>query len=410
MNILFLNGYFYPENTPFTHIECDILKALVKAGHTVDVICPVPCRGIDEKTRAEYSQKYEESMFDGKVRVHRFDLAAEEQSTLKRFLRYILCDIKEYKIAKNYKGKGIGAVFAVSTPPTQGFLAGKVAKKLGAKCIYNVQDIFPDSLITTGLSKAGSLLFKIGRILEDKTYALCDSIIVIAEDGRKNLLGKGVLASKLTVINNWIDTDEVKYAEKDKNPIFDEFGIDKSKFTVLYAGNLGASQDIKVIIDAAKICEDDENIQFVIFGSGIKENESKTYAKSAGIKNLTFLPLQPPERTADVYSAGDACVVTCNKGTGKTGVPSKTWSITACSRPVLLCFDKDSDLYRLIDENSLGLCADAGEAQTLADNIKRLAGDKALCEKLGKNARSYAEKYASSEVCAKEYVKVIEGR
>ena len=410
MNILFLNGYFYPENTPFTHIERDILKALVKAGHTVDVICPVPCRGIDEKTRAEYAHKYEETLFDGKVRVHRFDLAAEEQSTLKRFLRYILCDIKEYKIAKNFKGKGIGAVFAASTPPTQGFLAGKTAKKLGARCIYNVQDIFPDSLITTGLSKAGSVLFKIGRVLENSTYALCDRLIVISEDGKKNLLGKGVPESKLTVVNNWIDTDEVKYIPESENPIFDEFGIDKNKFTALYAGNLGASQDIKVIIDAAKLCEDDENIQFVIFGSGIKEEESKAYAASVGVKNLVFLPLQPPEKVSAVYSAGDACIVTCNRGTGKTGVPSKTWSITACSRPVLLSFDKDSDLYRLIDENELGLCADAGDKDSLAVNIRRLAGDKALCEELGKNARSYAEKYASSEVCAKEYVKVIEGR
>ena len=132
MKILFLNGYFYPENIAYTHLEQDIIKTLVENGHTIDVICPIPSRGVDAETRKKYSSMLEESMYDGKVKVHRFPLGEEKESTLKRFARYFVCDFKTYFLAKKYKAD---VVFAVSTPPIQGMLAGKVAKKIDEKMI-----------------------------------------------------------------------------------------------------------------------------------------------------------------------------------------------------------------------------------------------------------------------------------
>lgn len=75
--------------------------------------------------------------------------------------------------------------------------------------VYNLQDIFPDSLVGTGLAKKGGLLWKIGRVIEDFTYKHADKIIVISEDFKKNIMAKGVPEDKIVVVYNWVDQNAV---------------------------------------------------------------------------------------------------------------------------------------------------------------------------------------------------------
>lgn len=397
MKILFLNGYFYPENIAYTHLEQDIIKTLVENGHTIDVICPIPSRGVDAETRKKYSSMLEESMYDGKVKVHRFPLGEEKESTLKRFARYFVCDFKTYFLAKKYKAD---VVFAVSTPPIQGMLAGKVAKKIDAKFVYNLQDIFPDSLVTTGLTKKGSLLWKIGRKIEDYTYRNADKIIVISQSMKKNIMQKGVPEEKIELISNWIDTEKVKPVSKEANGLYDEFGIAKDKFIVVYAGNFGAAQGADVVLRTAELLKDDADVQFVIFGGGAEFETAKEAAK--GLPNVIINPLLPVERVPEVYSLGDVALITCKKDVGSSGMPSKTWSIMACNTPIIASFDTDSELSEILESAKAGTTVEPENADALAEEIIRYKAEKLEC-----GSRNYVYENASSEVCTAKYVEVM---
>lgn len=397
MKILFLNGYFYPENIAYTHLEQGILCSIVEDGHVVDVICPIPSRGIDGETRKKYASIREESMYDGKVKVHRFKLGEEHESTLKRFVRYFVCDFKTYFIAKKYKAD---VVFAVSTPPIQGFLAGKVAKKIGAKFVYNLQDVFPDSLVTTGLTKKGSPIWKIGRKIEDYTYKNADKIIVISNSMKQNIMQKGVPEEKIVVISNWIDTNAVKPVEKQDNRLYDEFGIPKDKFIALYAGNFGAAQGADVVLRAAELLKDNDDIRFVIFGGGSEFEGAKEKAKH--LPNVIMNSLLPTERVPEVYSLGDIALITCKKGVGGSGMPSKTWSIMACNTPIIASFDTDSELAAILKEADAGVAACPEDEKALAKAILTAKNEKKECK-----AREYVCKHASADVCPKKYVEVL---
>lgn len=397
MKILFLNGYFYPENIAYTHLEQDIIKTLVENGHTIDVICPIPSRGVDAETRKKYSSMLEESMYDGKVKVHRFPLGEEKESTLKRFARYFVCDFKTYFFAKKYKAD---VVFAVSTPPIQGMLAGKVAKKIDAKFVYNLQDIFPDSLVTTGLTKKGSLLWKIGRKIEDYTYRNADKIIVISQSMKKNIMQKGVPEEKIELISNWIDTEKVKPVSKEDNGLYDEFGIAKDKFIVVYAGNFGAAQGADVVLRTAELLKDDADVQFVIFGGGAEFETAKEAAKE--LPNVIINPLLPVERVPEVYSLGDVALITCKKDVGSSGMPSKTWSIMACNTPIIASFDTDSELSEILEEANAGVCVEPGDAKLLSQAILRAKSNDRLCR-----SREYVCNCASADVCPQKYLAVL---
>lgn len=392
MRILFVNAYFMPEIISFTHLEQDLIQGILDAGNEIEVLCPVPTRGIDKQTAKQYKKIKKEVLFDGKVTVKRFWSPQEGHNPLMRAFRYFWCNWREYRLGKKYKD--VQVVFAVSTPPTQGWLAGKLAKKLKARFVYSLQDVFPDSLVTTGLSREGSLLWKVGRRLENSTYAKADKIIVISYAMADNIREKGVPDEKIRVVSNWIDTEAIQPVKKEDNRLFDEFGIDKEKFTVVYAGNFGAAQGADVVLEAAKLLPD---VQFVIFGGGAEFESAKQ--KASEIPNVIINGLLSQERVSEVYSLGDVALITCKKGVGGSGMPSKTWSIMACNTPIIASFDTDSELAQVIDKANAGLCVEPEDPEVLAKAIRRLQK-----EKFFTSGREYVCRCASKSVCVQKYI------
>lgn len=403
MKILFINAYFYPEEIAFSHLERDIISALLGAGNEIEVICPIPTRGISKDKAKEYKNIRSETVFG--VRAVRFWAPQEGKNPIIRALRYFWCNLREYQIAK--KRCGVDAVFAVSTPPTQGLLAGKIAKKLGCKFVYSLQDIFPDSMVNAGMMKKGSILWKIGRKIEDFSYRSADRIIVISEAFKKNIVEKGVPEDKIAVVPNWIDTDAVMPVDKKDNRLYSELKIDKNKFTVVYAGNFGASQGAGIVVKSAELLKEQENIQFVVFGAGSEYADVKEYVKNKCLKNIKTFDLLPAERVSEVYSLGDVAVITCKKGVGKSGMPSKMWSIMACDTPILASFDTDSELSSILKQTGAGICIEPENVSLLADTILKIYESN---HKFPLNGRRYVFENASKEKCVKIYQEVIEGK
>ncbi|MBO4694002.1 MAG: glycosyltransferase family 4 protein [Clostridia bacterium] len=396
MKFLFLDAYFEPEQTSFTHLETDLIDYLTDVGNKIEIICPTPTRGVTQETRRKYKRKKREILSDS-VSIIRFAAPAEGKNPLIRAFRYFWCNLKTLRIGKKYKYADV--VFSNSTPPTQGFIAAKVAKKLKIPFVYNLQDIFPDSLVNAGMTNKGSFLYKIGRKIEDYTYKNADKIIVISESFKKNIMEKGVPEGKIEVIPNWIDTKKIKPINREDNPLFEELGIDRKKFIVLYAGNFGASQGTDVIINAAKYLQGEPDIHFVLFGGGSEFERTVKQISEDNLTNITINPLLPPERISEVYSMGDVAIITCRAGVGNAGMPSKTWSIMACNTPIIASFDTNSELNKILSYYQAGVCVPPENAKALVSEIK-LQKDNIYAYH---NIRESIKKLCDKKTCIEKY-------
>ena len=481
MKILELPAYFYPERMSSSHLDDNLREALANAEIEMAIYCPTPTRSITLEERRVYRKKKLEKMYSGMATVHRFSLYGEGKNPILRALRYTLACIMQFNRALFAKdARSCDVMFITSTPPIKGAMAG-IAKKFNRKpIVYNLQDIFPDSLVGSGLAKKGSLLWKIGRVIENFTYRNADKIIVISQDFKRNIMAKGVPEEKIVVIYNWVDEKTVQPLAKEDNPLFEEFGLSREKFIIVYAGNLGNAQNISIILQAAKLLKDDDlndddnldnnqmvgsdekkvnnnfnhnqGIQFVIFGTGGLEEELRRTIEKEHLDNVRLLPLQPYERVSQVYSLGDACIVSCKEGLGGSAMPSKTWTIMSCGRPVIASFDEgelkdivegkvDGNLDLNLDDNdnqdnnfnldlgvdenldlngNLDLCDNknvgakpcgiftkAGDKEAFKEAILKLYRNPELCKEYGRNGRQFILQNLTKEVGTRKYVEVI---
>ncbi len=403
MKILFLDAYFEPEQIAFTHLENDLLESLVNAGHEIEIICPTPTRGISREAALEYRKKKSEYLFNGHVHVTRFWAPYERKWPSIRALRYFWCNLRTYQIG--IRANGIDTVFSNSTPPTQGWISGMVARKLNAPFVYSLQDIFPDSLVTTGLTKQDSLIWKLGRIIENNTYSRCSNIIVLSNAMKKNLLQKGADSGKIHIISNWVDVDRIRPVAKEDNQLFDEFRIGRDKYIVLYAGNFGAAQGAEIVLDAAEALSQESIIQFVIFGGGPGYAAAAERAKN--LSNVFIHPLLPQEKVPEVYSMGDVALITCKKGVGKSGMPSKTWSIMACDTPIIATFDTDSELAEMLNGSHTGICIMPENPALLAETIMRMKASSESSMSAIPSSREYLLYSCSKEKCVAKYIALL---
>lgn len=400
MKVVFPCSYYLPETAASLYITDNIVHACADKGIEVDLYTPSPTRNVPDGSVWER----EERQMDGKLRIHRFHLYGEGKNPMLRALRYFLGEfiLLHYCMWKKYD-----VAFVDSTPPIQGLKMPLIKWLKRKPTIYNVQDIFPDSLVGTGLTHEGSLIWKIGRMVEKITYRYADKIIVISEDFKKNIMAKGVPEDKIVVVYNWVDQNKVVDVPREENKLFDAYGLERSKFYITYNGNIGLTQNMDMLLDVAKeLQEEYEDIHFVLVGNGAYLDEVKRKVADQQLENVHLLPFQPYEDISHVFSLGDASLVISKPGVGANSVPSKTWSIMSASRPVLANFD-ENELKTIIENNHCGIFTKAGDKDAFKESILTLYNHRDLCKEYGHNGRKFVMNNLTREVGTQKYVDVI---
>ncbi len=400
-----INGYSYPEKIAFSIMELSLYKTFAQYHILTDVITPTPVRGISDDEYEKYYYVTEEDMYDGWVKIHRYKLGKEKNAIIKRAFRYVKGAAKSYFSGISYKDSEL--IFSTSTPPMQGFLCGLVKNKLRIPFVYYLCDVFPDSLVNCGLTHKGSLVWKIGRVIENYTYKKANKIIVVSHDFKQNLLAKGVPEDKIEIVYNWIDPDSVIPIPRKDNKLFDDYALDRDGFYIVYAGNLGTAQGVRILVDAAAILRE-ENINFVIFGNGTEEEDIRRRIRSLHLTNIHVFPMQPLSRISEVYSLGNVSLVSCKPGFGSVGMPSKTWSIMSAAVPVLLCFDDGTELKDIVVGNNCGVFSKAGDNWALAEMIMSLyKSDSVYLSNLGHNGRNFVTNNMSTKICTNKIISIF---
>ena len=396
MKILIPFSYYHPEQCAGLFVIDDMTVEAARQGIESVINVPTPTRNVAPGAKWDR----EETLCDGKVLVHRFRMYGEGKNPVLRALRYLLCEIVQlyYMLWKKYD-----VAFIDSTPPIQGLKLPIVRLLRKKPVVYNAQDLFPETLSGTGLAKQGGVLWKIGMWVSNVTFRNSDKIIAISNDIKRSMVARGVPAEKIEVVYNWVDEKAVQPVAKEDNPLFEEFGLDRNKFTIVYAGNLGNAQNIGIVLDGAKELPE---VQFAVFGSGGLENEVRKRISDEGLTNVHLNPLQPVERVKYVYSLGEACIVSCKEGLGGSAMPSKSWSIMSCGRPVVASFD-EGELKEILENNNCGVFSHAGNVKEFVTAVRQMATNREQCEEMGKNARQFILDNLTKEVGAKKYVEII---
>lgn len=392
MKILFQANYFPPEVGTAPHLSFEMAESLARLGHQVTVVTGFPGYNVSSApTRYGRKWLFRERM--GQVNVVRirspFGYGNSRSArglwhmTTPFFLGLRSCALPRHDVMLTF-----------SPPLVSGLVARCVSARHRIPWVVNVQDLFPQSAVDLRLLK-NRMLIRFFERLERYIYRKADAIIVMSRGNRDFVVNRGGNPDRVRVVANWVDTDAIRPDER-MNRFRQQNGLGH-KFVVLFAGTMGWSQGLGVVVEAARLRREDTDMLWVLVGDGIEKSRLKDSAK--GLANVRFLPMQSKEDYPQVLAAADVCLAILHPDVATPAVPSKIATIMAAGRPVVACFPQ-GDATRIVREAECGRVVPAGNAAALAQAIDGLRWDRVARERMGAAGRQFVEKNFSRETAA----------
>jgi colanic acid biosynthesis glycosyl transferase WcaI len=396
MKLLCLAYYFPPEIGSGPHLPFELCESLADGGHEVSVVTGFPRYHV-EVMPPQYRRRvfYREAMSGINV----FRVNVPNTCTKQRYLRGATQQIIPWLYAlRALRLEKPDLVFAITPPLGMGQAARLVARRFRIPCVVNVQDLFPQSVIDLGMLHNRSLI-RYFEWIEGKLYRNSNAITVMSDGNRDFVIAKGGDAGRVQTIPNWVDTDLIQPSDR-MNAFRKTHGL-AEEFTVLFAGTMGWSQGLDVVVDAAKLLTDQTDIRFLFVGDGVEKPRIQQRAEN--LSNVRFLPMQTKAVYPEVLAAGDVALVTLRSEVATPTVPSKISTIMSAGRPIIASIPLCGDVPKLIRKADCGLVVPAADARTLADAILTLRNDPAQTRRMGMNGRRFAEQNLSRTECMRRY-------
>lgn len=385
LHIAFFNRAFYPEVSATSQLLTELAEGLSRDhGCRVSVVCGMP-QGIFPGTWAVpkgWRLLFQERL--GEIIILRVrGTTFPKQIFLGRVFNYLT-----YFGCACFGGmqlKRPDVVVALTDPPVIGLAALLAARRFRSKLIISYRDLFPEvARLLEGFQSplVEAILNSVNSIL----IRQADRIVALGHAMRNRLVNeKGAPSEKVVIIPDWVDTAAIAPGPKE-NPFSQQYGL-LDRFVVMHAGNIGVSQNLEVLIEAAKALSHLPNMVFVLIGDGVKKGYLQAKVKMLKLANVLFLPYQPKEELTHVFATADCFVITLKPGLAGYITPSKLYGILAAGRPYVASVDEECDVARISRQYQCGLAARAGDALDVADKIQLLYRDRALCQRMGTNAR-----------------------
>ena len=293
--------------------------------------------------------------------------------------------------AANFVRAGRPEVIVLFTPPMFLGLVGVLFRWVWRRpLVINIQDLPVDAALALGLLKP-SLPLRILQGMEKWIYRQADMVVTISPSMLANVRAKGVSASRLMLVPNWIDVKAAERAAPAKNFLADHPDA-AGKFTVAYAGNLGMKQGVDLLVRAAHAAAAESDLHFFVIGDGADKPRLMALAAELGLRNCTFLPfLSPPEYSA-MLAEVKVVFVAQRSGAGDNFFPSKLLGIMARSKPLLVAADETSELTQVIRSAQCGLVSPYEDVAKLVENLRRMKNSDDL-DAMGQRGRKKVEEY-----------------
>ncbi len=351
------------------------------------------------------AEKYDEVvLLYGSLKLMDIDLSAKikharlirynRKSTFSRIFTWLYASVQIFfKLLFVYRKHEIMYV----TNPPMSYFASCFFRRRFSIIVY---DIYPDALKNIGI-RENSFVYKIWDICNKKIFVSAHKIFTLS-DGMQNCLVQYVPRNKIVVIPNWSHLSDITPIIRKDNPFILNLKLEK-KFIVLYSGNIGYTHNLEVVIEAAQLISDDNDIVFMFIGDGAKKKKLQQMTEKYALGNCLFLDWQPGNQFLNALSAADMSVVTLNETTAMLSVPSKTYNLMAVGSPLLAIANKESELAKLVTSYKCGSCFDGNDPREIANYIIMLKKNESLRMQISEYSR-----VASSHFTKQNALKYVE--
>ena len=400
MRLLVLCPHYDPDAAPTGEVMAAIVSELARRGHEIRVVTSLPWyrrHRVEPGWRGRPVRAGVARGGVGVTRVHPFPTA--KGSVAARAAGFAGFTVLAAAAAVAARDRP-DAVLAMSPPITLGLAGWATARRWRVPLVFNLQDIFPDAAIDTG-ALASRRVVAAARRLERFIYDRAAAVTVLSEDMRANVAAKldpGRSAS-VRVIPNFVDTSRIRPRGRDTAYRI-EHGLG-DRTVVMYAGNVGFSQPLDLLVAAARTHRHRDDVVFVVNGEGSARRALE--ASAASLPNVVFVDYQPAERLDEVLATADVHVVVLRERLARSSVPSKIYSILAAGRPVVASVDPDTELPRMIDEAGCGVAVAPGDQFAFDAAVATLLDDPAGREAMGRRGRAYVEACMTPQAVAAAY-------
>ncbi len=390
MKILFVTQWFDPEPT-FKGLP--YARELINLGHEVEVLTGFPNYpggNIYDGYRVRFLQK---EIMEG-VSVTRVPLyPSHDRSSLGRIANYCSFALSSALMGP-ILAKKADVIWVCHPPATIGLAAMTISTLRRTPFVYEIQDLWPDTLSATGMFQNKAGLAIVGKWC-DLIYRRAVKIIVISPGFKKKLIERGVPEDKIEIIYNWTYDCIVPEGRSEEMAI--KYNM-AGKFNILFAGPMGKAQALESVLDAAKMLDGNQNKAFFTFmGGGIEVNHLKATASDMGLGNVQFLPRVDKSEIGKYLALADVLLVHLRDDPlFRITIPGKTQGSMASGKPILMAVEGDA--AELISNAKAGVTCTPQDPKSIAGAVKqlmRLPRDE--LEQLGKNGRSYFD----NELCLK---------
>ena len=270
--------------------------------------------------------------------------------------------------------------------------------------IFWVQDLIgvaTKRLLPDRIPVIGTLVGEYYERLERRLLKKSDALILITEDFLPIMQAYGIRKNRLHVIENWAPLDEVPSRPR-VNAWAKKHGLHDKK-TLLYAGTLGMKHNPQLLLDLAQHFNHEDAVQVVVVSEGQGADWLNEKLESLDVDNLMIMDFQPYERLPDVLGTADILIAVLEPDAGVFSVPSKVLTYHCASRPLLLAVPSENLAAQIVEGNKTGLCVPPTDSLLFRASAERLVNDNALSQRLGENARQYAEDTFDIESIAEQF-------
>lgn len=403
MKIVLITDSYPPEIRSASHLMQELAEKLRDNGHEICVVTSYPQYNFSEDLDEAYSKEY--SLENGVAVIRVKTLPHHKVNFVIRGIAQLTMPYLFIRKIRKYVKGDVGTVIVYS-PPLPLYRVGEfLKKKTGASFFLNIQDIFPQNAIDLDVLR-NPLIIKYFESMEKKAYESAAQLIVHSE-GNKDFLksNKNIDGEKIHVIHNWIDSSLYKKAER-TGRFRQKYGL-KKEFVILFAGVIGPSQGLDIIIEAAAKVKHKKNIRFLFVGDGTEKSRLQRMTDDFGLSNVVFAPFVSKKDYPALVKDSDIGLV-CLTSKNKTPViPGKILGYMAAAIPTLAFLQKESDGHSLINQANCGYTAIPDDSEAVAQLILDVYERRHELPQLGTNGQKFVTQEFSIEKTIEKLIEMF---
>ena len=402
MNIWILCHYAVPPSLGGINRHYYFKRYLEKMGHTVRIFTSSHIHNFNINM-IEGKELYLEKEVDGEV--YTFVRSSNYRGNgISRLFNLVSFPFRMVRACKQFPAPDV--IYTSSPALPTSFMVMRYALKKNIPCVFEVRDLWPESIVEyRGISRNNPLI-KILYGMEKWMYRKADQIIFTMEKGVNYITGKGwdrvIDIRKVHNINNGVDLEEYRSnlaAYKLEDPDLDN----PDTYKAVYTGSIRQVNNIGMLINAwRKFSQDTSNkVQLLIFGKGNEKDDLVRYCAEQNITDVVFKEQVDKKYIPSILSKCDLTIMHGNStGLMKYGAsPNKLYEYLAAGKPILFTYPSEENP---VEKYHCGIMIREQSVDTIAASIKELYGlnEKEL-EQIKNNTAKAAGEFDFTELSKK---------